>query len=124
MDLILRRRLRQRRPKSPARSSNEGPVSIDWNDNPSKLLRGDLSTLSAAAQTLVGEVATLPSVGALAAALGVKAVIVALALLAELNGVRTAARIARKVLAGADTALLTAARSELARRWALLRLPA
>lgn len=84
--------------------------STDWAGMARALLRGDTSVLPAAVLHEAMAVARLPEVIALAVALGRDALLVAIGLLARRDGDdRHATRVARKLLAAADPALLEAA---------------
>ena len=99
------------------RHAPTGPLAfsrgrVDWTRDPEALRQGRLDGLPPAVVTALGRVAGMPELAALAAGLGRAPLVVALALLAasEGSGNRYAERFARQVLAGADAALLAAAR--------------
>jgi hypothetical protein len=84
---------------------------IDWDDDPDALCRGDLASLPQDVVAAVERAARLPAVAALAGSLGHSAVMVVIALMAKAAGSasRSAQRIARTLLAGADQSAIAAA---------------
>ena len=103
-------------PRAPRRAPT-GPLAfsrgrVDWTRDPEALRQGRLDGLPHAVAAGLGKAAGMPEVAALAAMLGQAPLVVALALLAgsEAPGNRHAERFARQILAGADAALLDAAR--------------
>jgi hypothetical protein len=86
-------------------------ANIDWDDDPDALCRGDLASLPQDVVTAIEHVARLPAVVALATSLGHSAVVVVIALMARATGAasRSAQRIARTLLAGADQGAVSAA---------------
>jgi len=83
---------------------------VDWDRDAAGLAAGLVHGQSREAGVALGRVAALPAVAELAASLGKSAMTVAVALVAKAaSGSRTADRIARTVLAGADDAKLKAA---------------
>jgi hypothetical protein len=84
---------------------------VDWSADPNGLRQGDLSSLTDCVAEAIRTAASLPEVVALADALGQPAVAVVVALLAraERSRNRSAARLARSVLAGAPRKLVAAA---------------
>jgi Vault protein inter-alpha-trypsin domain/von Willebrand factor type A domain len=86
-------------------------ADIDWDDDPEALCRGDLASLRQDVVAAIERAARLPTVVALAGSLGVEAVVVVIGLLAKAAGSasRSAQRIARTLLAGADQSAVAAA---------------
>jgi hypothetical protein len=84
---------------------------IDWDDDPDALCRGDLASLPLDVVAAIERAARLPAVVALANSLGLDAVVVVIALMAKAAGSasRSAQRIARTLLAGADQRAVSAA---------------
>jgi hypothetical protein len=84
---------------------------IDWDDDPDALCRGDLASLPQDVVAAIERAARLPAVVALASSLGRTAVVVMIALMAKAAGSasRSAQRIARTLLAGADQSAVAAA---------------
>jgi hypothetical protein len=84
---------------------------IDWDDDPDALCRGDLASLPQDVVAAIEHAARLPAVVALASSLGHAAVVVVIALMAKAAGSasRSAQRIARTLLAGADQSAVAAA---------------
>jgi hypothetical protein len=84
---------------------------IDWDDDPDALCRGDLAGLPQDLVAAIERAARLPAVVALATSLGRTAVVVVIALMAKAAGSasRSAQRIARTLLAGADQSAVAAA---------------
>jgi len=89
--------------------------AVNWDRDPGGLLAGDLSSLPMWIAAGILAMSAEAEVAELAKSLGVSAVTAAVLLLAEADGKksRTAARIARKGLAGADGVLLERARKAL-----------
>jgi len=87
---------------------------IDWDNDPDALSRGDLASLPQNLVAAIEVAARLPAVVALANSLGLNAVVVVIALMAKAAGSasRSAQRIARTLLAGADQNAVTAATAE------------
>ena len=89
--------------------------TLDWDSLAPALESGSLDPLPASARLVAMKVAEIEEVVALAKSLGKDAVTVAIALLARsASGNRTAERLARRLLKGADEALVDAARIRLA----------
>jgi hypothetical protein len=86
--------------------------AVSWDANPAALARGDLTGLPSWVTTALYAIASVDEVAELAKALGMPAIAVAVALLAEADGrsSRAAARIARSAFARADKALIDKAR--------------
>jgi len=86
-------------------------ADIDWDDDPDALCRGDLASLRQDMVAAIERAARLPAVVVLARSLGVDAIVAVIALLAKAVGSasRSAQRIARTLLAGADQSAVTAA---------------
>ena len=86
-------------------------AQIDWDDEPDALCRGDLASLPQDVVAALEHAARLPAVVALASSLGRAAVVVVIALMAKAAGSasRSAQRIARTLLAGADQSAVAAA---------------
>jgi vault protein inter-alpha-trypsin-like protein len=84
---------------------------VDWDDDPDALCRGDLASLPQDVVAAIEHAARLPAVVALATSLGRTAVVVVIALMAKAAGTtsRSAQRIARTLLAGADHSAVAAA---------------
>jgi vault protein inter-alpha-trypsin-like protein len=84
---------------------------IDWDDDPDALCRGDLAGLPQDVVAAIERAARLPAVAALANSLSLNAVVVVIALIAKAAGSasRSAQRIARTLLAGADQSAISAA---------------
>ncbi len=84
---------------------------IDWDEDPDALCRGDLASLPQGVVAAIERAARLPAVVALATSLGRTAVVVVIALMAKAAGTtsRSAQRIARTLLAGADQGAVAAA---------------
>lgn len=84
---------------------------IDWDDDPDALCRGDLASLPHDVVAAIERAARLPAVVALANSLGLDGVVVVIALMAKAAGSasRSAQRIARTLLAGADQSAIAAA---------------
>lgn len=106
-------------PRLPRRAPT-GPLAfsrgrVDWTRDPEALRQGRLDGLPETVVAALGQAAGIAEVAALAAGLGERPLVVALALLAgsEAVGNRHAERFARQVLDGADAALLAAARRAL-----------
>jgi hypothetical protein len=89
------------------------PDRIDWDADPEALRRGDLSKLDAEIVLTIRLAATRPDIIALADELGVAAMTVVIALLAQKAGGtnRSAARIARAILGRSRAGAVTAAMS-------------
>ena len=81
---------------------------INWDQDPDALRRGDLAGLPADAAAAIRAAAQLPTVAALAQALGVNAVALVIALIARAAGKssRSAQRIARAILGKSDPAVI------------------
>jgi vault protein inter-alpha-trypsin-like protein len=86
---------------------------IDWDEDPDALCRGDLASLPPDMVAAIERAARLPAIAALATSLGLNAVVVVIALMAKAAGStsRSAERIARTLLAGADQSEVAAARA-------------
>jgi hypothetical protein len=86
-------------------------AQIDWDDDPDALCRGDLASLPQDVVAAIERAARLPAVVALATSLGRTAGVVVIALMAKAAGAtsRSAQRIARTLLAGADQSAVAAA---------------
>jgi len=84
---------------------------IDWDDDPEALCRGDLASLPQDVVAAIEHAARLPAVVALATSLGRTAVVVVIALMAKAARAtsRSAQRIARTLLAGADQSAVATA---------------
>jgi hypothetical protein len=84
---------------------------IDWDDDPDALCRGDLASLPQDVVAAIERAARLPAVVALATSLGRTAGVVVIALMAKAAGAtsRSAQRIARTLLAGADQSAVATA---------------
>jgi hypothetical protein len=82
---------------------------VAWDRNANALSKGDLSSQPAAVKIAIIEIAALEVVTLLAKALGKSPLVIAIALVAKMADSRTAARIARAVLHGADATLLKTA---------------
>jgi hypothetical protein len=84
---------------------------IDWDDDPDALCRGDLASLPQDVAAAIERAARIPAIVALAGSLGHGAVVVVIALMAKAAGAasRSAQRIARTLLAGADQSAVAAA---------------
>jgi hypothetical protein len=84
---------------------------IDWDDDPDALCRGNLASLPQDVVAAIEHAARLPAVVALASSLGHAAVVVMIDLMAKAGGSasRSAQRIARTLLAGADQSAVAAA---------------
>ena len=87
---------------------------IDWDDDPDALRRGDLAGLPPEVIAAIERAAQLPAIVALAGALQLAAVVVVIALMAKATGTasRSAQRIARSLLAVADSSAVAAATAE------------
>ena len=92
-----------------------------WDVDTQALMSGDVGSLDVELQLVLRRVSTHDDVVALADSLGKSPMVVAIALLAKLdeNTSRTAARIARSVLKGADKVLLEKALRSAS--WSLFR---
>jgi Vault protein inter-alpha-trypsin domain len=84
---------------------------IDWDDDPDALCRGDLAGLPHDVVAAIERAARLPAVVALTTSLGCTAVVVVIALIAKAAGAtsRSAQRIARTLLTGADQSAVSTA---------------
>jgi hypothetical protein len=111
--------MRQPAPKKPRapRRAPTGPLAfsrgrVDRTRDPEALRQGRLGGLPPAVVAALGQVAAMPEIATLAAGLGQAPLVVALAQKAasEGSGNRYAERFAHQILAGADAALLAAAR--------------
>jgi len=86
-------------------------ANIDWDDDPDALCRGDLARLSSKVIAAIQLAAELPEVVALADSLGRTAVQIVIGLMATAAGPtsRSAQRLARRLLGGADQNAVAAA---------------
>jgi len=84
---------------------------VDWDDDPDALCRGDLASLPQDVVAAIERAARLPAVVALATSLLRTAVVVVIALMAKAAGTtsRSAQRIARTLLAGANQSAVATA---------------
>ena len=82
---------------------------VAWDRNADALSHGDLSSQPDAVKIAIAKIAALEAVTLLAKALGKSPVVIAIALVAKMADSRTAARIARAILGGADATLLKTA---------------
>ena len=82
---------------------------VAWDRNADALSHGDLSSQPDAVKIAIAKIAALEAVTLLAKALGKSPLVIAIALVAKLADSRTAARIARAILRGADATLLKTA---------------